>query len=211
MQVYSGASGNFNQIRQVGAMRGLVANPKGEIIPRPIKANFREGLSVLEYFISTHGARKGLADTALRTADSGYLTRRLVDVSQDVIIREDDCGTERGLPKVIGVRGEDGVVVKDDNAETAAYARTAAKEITHPTTGEVLAGAGEDLGDVKIAESHRGRHRGGHGPLGPDLRRQDRHVREVLRPLAGHRQGSSTSARRSASSPPSRSVSPARG
>jgi DNA-directed RNA polymerase subunit beta' len=152
MQVYSGASGNFNQIRQVGAMRGLVANPKGEIIPRPIKANFREGLSVLEYFISTHGARKGLADTALRTADSGYLTRRLVDVSQDVIIREDDCGTERGLPKVIGVKGEDGVVVKDENAETAAYARSAAKEITHPETGEVLAAAGEDLGDVKIAE-----------------------------------------------------------
>src|SRR3954468_2346904 len=90
MQVISGASGNFNQIRQVGAMRGLVANPKGEIIPRPIKANFREGLSVLEYFISTHGARKGLADTALRTADSGYLTRRLVDVSQDVIIREEN-------------------------------------------------------------------------------------------------------------------------
>ncbi|WP_370240761.1 DNA-directed RNA polymerase subunit beta' [Aeromicrobium sp.] len=152
MQVYSGASGNFNQIRQVGAMRGLVANPKGEIIPRPIKANFREGLSVLEYFISTHGARKGLADTALRTADSGYLTRRLVDVSQDVIIREDDCGTERGLPKVIGVVDETGTVVKDDNAETAAYARTAAKEIAHPQTGEVLAAAGEDLGDVKIAE-----------------------------------------------------------
>ncbi|WP_182379158.1 DNA-directed RNA polymerase subunit beta' [Nocardioides sp. WS12] len=152
MQVYSGASGNFNQIRQVGAMRGLVANPKGEIIPRPIKANFREGLSVLEYFISTHGARKGLADTALRTADSGYLTRRLVDVSQDVIIREDDCGTERGLSKVIGVRNEDGVVVKDDNAETAAYARSAATEIAHPTTGEVLAAGGDDLGDVKIAE-----------------------------------------------------------
>ncbi|MFC5731086.1 MULTISPECIES: DNA-directed RNA polymerase subunit beta' [Nocardioides] len=152
MQVYSGASGNFNQIRQVGAMRGLVANPKGEIIPRPIKANFREGLSVLEYFISTHGARKGLADTALRTADSGYLTRRLVDVSQDVIIREDDCGTERGLPKVIGVRNEAGVVEKDDNAETAAYARTAAVDIAHPDTGEVLAQAGDDLGDVKIAE-----------------------------------------------------------
>ncbi|MDN5745152.1 MAG: DNA-directed RNA polymerase subunit beta', partial [Nocardioidaceae bacterium] len=151
MQVYSGASGNFNQIRQVGAMRGLVANPKGEIIPRPIKANFREGLSVVEYFISTHGARKGLADTALRTADSGYLTRRLVDVSQDVIIREDDCGTERGLPKVIGVKMDDGVVVKDDNAETAAYARTAAAEIAHPETGEVLAAAGDDLGDVKIA------------------------------------------------------------
>src|SRR4029453_15847927 len=90
MMVDSGASGKIIQLRQVVAMRGLVANPKGDIIPRPIKANFREGLSVLEYFISTHGARKGLADTALRTADSGYLTRRLVDVSQDVIIREDD-------------------------------------------------------------------------------------------------------------------------
>lgn len=152
MQVYSGASGNFNQIRQVGAMRGLVANPKGEIIPRPIKANFREGLSVLEYFISTHGARKGLADTALRTADSGYLTRRLVDVSQDVIIREDDCGTERGLPKTIGERLEDGTVVKHENAETAAYARTSAVDIAHPTSGEILAAAGDDLGDVKIAE-----------------------------------------------------------
>ena len=152
MMVDSGASGNMMQIRQVAAMRGLVANPKGDIIPRPIKSNFREGLSVLEYFISTHGARKGLADTALRTADSGYLTRRLVDVSQDVIIREDDCGTERGLPKVIGVRGEDGVVRKDENAETAAYARTAAEQITHPETGETLAGAGEDLGDVKIGE-----------------------------------------------------------
>ena len=152
MMVDSGASGNMMQIRQVAAMRGLVANPKGDIIPRPIKANFREGLSVLEYFISTHGARKGLADTALRTADSGYLTRRLVDVSQDVIIREDDCGTERGLPKRIGVRGEDGVVRKDDNAETAAYARSAAVEVTHPETGDVLVEAGGDLGDVKIGE-----------------------------------------------------------
>lgn len=152
MMVESGASGNMNQIRQVAAMRGLVANPKGEIIPRPIKSNFREGLTVLEYFIATHGARKGLADTALRTADSGYLTRRLVDVSQDVIIREDDCGTERGLPKRIGERREDGTVVKAENAETAAYARSAATEITHPDTGEVLAGAGEDLGDVKIGE-----------------------------------------------------------
>ncbi len=152
MMVDSGASGNMNQIRQVAAMRGLVANPKGEIIPRPIKSNFREGLTVLEYFIATHGARKGLADTALRTADSGYLTRRLVDVSQDVIIREDDCGTERGLPKVIGVVGDDGVVRKDDNAETAAYARSAATEVTHPETGETLVEAGGDLGDVKIGE-----------------------------------------------------------
>jgi DNA-directed RNA polymerase subunit beta' len=152
MMVDSGASGNMMQIRQVAAMRGLVANPKGDIIPRPIKSNFREGLSVLEYFISTHGARKGLADTALRTADSGYLTRRLVDVSQDVIIREDDCGTERGLPKVIGVRAEDGAVGWHEHAETAAYARTSAVEVTHPETGDVLVGAGEDLGDVKIAE-----------------------------------------------------------
>ena len=95
MMANSGARGSFKQIRQLAGMRGLMANPKGEIIERPIKANFMEGLSVLEYFISTHGARKGLADTALRTADSGYLTRRLVDVSQDVIIRDADCGTER--------------------------------------------------------------------------------------------------------------------
>ena len=87
MMANSGARGSFSQIRQLAGMRGLMANPKGEIIERPIKANFMEGLTVLEYFISTHGARKGLADTALRTADSGYLTRRLVDVSQDVIIR----------------------------------------------------------------------------------------------------------------------------
>ncbi|HEY9566000.1 MAG TPA: DNA-directed RNA polymerase subunit beta' [Nocardioides sp.] len=152
MMVDSGASGNMNQIRQVAAMRGLVANPKGEIIPRPIKSNFREGLTVLEYFIATHGARKGLADTALRTADSGYLTRRLVDVSQDVIIREDDCGTERGLPKVIGEKLADGSVIKHENAETAAYARTAASDVEHPESGEILARAGEDLGDVKIAE-----------------------------------------------------------
>ena len=152
MMVHSGASGNMNQIRQVGAMRGLVANPKGEIIPRPIKANFREGLSVLEYFISTHGARKGLADTALRTADSGYLTRRLVDVSQDVIIREEDCGTERGLPRTIATRLEDGTLVTTDDVETSVYATTAATEVVHPETGEVLAAAGEDLGDVKIGE-----------------------------------------------------------
>jgi DNA-directed RNA polymerase subunit beta' len=97
MMSQSGARGNIEQVRQLAGMRGLVANPQGEIIPRPIKSNFREGLTVLEYFISTHGARKGLADTALRTADSGYLTRRLVDVSQEVIVREIDCGTEKGL------------------------------------------------------------------------------------------------------------------
>ena len=97
MMANSGARGSFKQIRQLAGMRGLMANPKGEIIERPIKANFMEGLSVLEYFISTHGARKGLADTALRTADSGYLTRRLVDVAQDMIVREVDCGTNEWI------------------------------------------------------------------------------------------------------------------
>jgi len=101
MMANSGARGSFKQIRQLAGMRGLMANPKGEIIERPIKANFMEGLSVLEYFISTHGARKGLADTALRTADSGYLTRRLVDVSQDVIIRDEDCKTDEHIEQSI--------------------------------------------------------------------------------------------------------------
>ena len=106
MMANSGARGSFNQIRQLAGMRGLMANPKGEIIERPIKANFMEGLSVLEYFISTHGARKGLADTALRTADSGYLTRRLVDVSQDVIIREEDCNTSDRIELPVLVDGQ---------------------------------------------------------------------------------------------------------
>ncbi|HKJ11303.1 MAG TPA: DNA-directed RNA polymerase subunit beta' [Ornithinimicrobium sp.] len=146
--VTSGARGNWFQLRQIAGMRGLMANPKGEIIPRPIKSNFREGLSVLEFFISTHGARKGLADTALRTADSGYLTRRLVDVSQDVIIREDDCGTERGFVMPIAVRNEDGSLREHDDVETAVYARTLAQDVEHE--GEVLAEAGIDLGDVVI-------------------------------------------------------------
>ncbi len=93
----SGARGNKSQVKQLGALRGLMAKPSGEIIESPITANFREGLSVLEYFISSHGARKGLADTALKTADSGYLTRRLVDVAQDVIVTEEDCGTLNGI------------------------------------------------------------------------------------------------------------------
>src|SRR4029079_16376083 len=102
----SGARGSKQQIRQLAGMRGLMATPSGEIIETPITSNFREGLTVLEYFLSTHGARKGLADTALRTADSGYLTRRLVDVSQDVIVTIDDCGTENGLTITRGADGE---------------------------------------------------------------------------------------------------------
>ena len=145
--VTSGARGNWMQVRQIAGMRGLVANPKGEIIPRPVKSNFREGFSVLEYFISSHGARKGLADTALRTADSGYLTRRLVDVSQDVIVREDDCGTERGLTLTIAEQTGSGVR-RDENVETSVYSRTLAADVERD--GEVLATAGADVGDVLI-------------------------------------------------------------
>ena len=151
MMVHSGARGNMTQMRQIAAMRGLVANPKGEIIARPIKSNFREGLSVLEYFISTHGGRKGQADTALRTADSGYLTRRLVDVSQDVIIREEDCGSERGLLKPIVAVGRDGSVVGAHNLDTSVYARTLASDVVD-AKGTVLAKAGIDLGDIVIRD-----------------------------------------------------------
>ncbi|GIH04277.1 DNA-directed RNA polymerase subunit beta' [Rhizocola hellebori] len=135
--IHSGARGNLLQLRQIAAIRGLVANPKGEIIPRPIKSSYREGLSVLEYFISTHGARKGLADTALRTADSGYLTRRLVDVSQDVIIREDDCGTDRAIPMQIGVQ-LDGQLSVHEHAETGGHARTLAEEVAGVPRGTDL-------------------------------------------------------------------------
>jgi DNA-directed RNA polymerase subunit beta' len=148
MMVYSGARGNMMQIRQIAGMRGLVANPKGEIIPRPIKSNFREGLSVLEYFISTHGARKGLADTALRTADSGYLTRRLCDVAQDVIIREEDCGTDRGLTLKIAAKDSTGTLVRDDHVETSLFGRNLAEDIS--ASGKVVLTAGTDLGDRNI-------------------------------------------------------------
>ena len=97
MMADSGARGSQSQIRQLAGMRGLMARPDGSIIETPITANFREGLNVLEYFVSTHGARKGLADTALKTANSGYLTRRLVDVAQDIVVTEPDCGTSKGL------------------------------------------------------------------------------------------------------------------
>ncbi|WP_458011635.1 DNA-directed RNA polymerase subunit beta' [Candidatus Solincola sp.] len=143
MMANSGARGNIKQIRQLAGMRGLVANPKGEIIDRPIKSNFREGLTVLEYFISTHGARKGLADTALRTADSGYLTRRLVDVSQEVIVREYDCGTDKGIPvRVHTPQGE---------LNPSLAARVALERVTHPRTGEVLLEPGDEI-DMAMVE-----------------------------------------------------------
>ncbi|GAA1608049.1 DNA-directed RNA polymerase subunit beta' [Leucobacter chromiireducens] len=147
--VSSGARGNWLQIRNIAGMRGLVSNPKGEIIPRPIINSYREGLSVAEYFIATHGARKGLADTALRTADSGYLTRRLVDVSQDVIIREEDCRTRRGLDLPIAEADANGVLVGDENVENSVYARTLAADAVDPS-GATVAAAGSDVGDVLI-------------------------------------------------------------
>src|ERR1700758_967252 len=156
MMANSGARGSFAQLRQLAGMRGLMANPKGEIIERPIKANFMEGLSVLEYFISTHGARKVLADTALRTADSGYLTRRLVDVSQDVVIREEDCKTKEfvdlplflpdGLNKSVAGR-----IVADDVHKPLASGKPGktvvarkGEEITMPRLREIV----EELGDI---------------------------------------------------------------
>ena len=143
--VTSGARGNWMQVRQIAGIRGLVSNPKGEIMPRPIKSSYREGLSVLEYFIATHGARKGLADTALRTANSGYLTRRLVDVSQDVIVREHDCGTRRGL--VLPLIDEDGALHQD--VETSIHGRTLAVDVKDEA-GNVLAAAGSDVSDGLI-------------------------------------------------------------
>ena len=139
MMANSGARGNIQQIRQLAGMRGLMADPSGQIIDLPIKANFREGLTVLEYFISTHGARKGLADTALRTADSGYLTRRLVDVSQDVIVRETDCGTEQGI-KVEEIKDGSEVIERLDERIEGRYAM---EDIIHPETKKVLVSAGD--------------------------------------------------------------------
>ncbi|MDQ3987915.1 MAG: DNA-directed RNA polymerase subunit beta' [Actinomycetota bacterium] len=149
MLVKAGAAGNMTQIRSLAGMRGLVSNPKGDYIPRPIKANFREGLSVLEYFIATHGARKGLADTALRTADSGYLTRRLVDVSQDVIVRETDCGTDRGIQMTVAAPGLDGTLQRDQFVETSLYARSTAEDAVD-AAGSVVLPRGADLGDPAI-------------------------------------------------------------
>ncbi|GII03118.1 DNA-directed RNA polymerase subunit beta' [Planobispora takensis] len=148
MMVQSGARGNLMQVRQISGIRGLVSNTKGETIPRPIKASFREGLSVLEYFISTHGQRKGLADTALRTADSGYLTRRLVDVAQDVIVREIDCGTDRAVPLHVGERDSAGNLVKAENAESNVHGRILAEDVV--VDGKVIASAGVDINDIHV-------------------------------------------------------------
>ncbi len=141
MMADSGARGSSQQIRQLGGMRGLMAKPSGEIIETPITANFREGLTVLQYFISTHGARKGLADTALKTANSGYLTRRLVDIAQDVIINEIDCGTTDGI--IVSALVEGGEIIQP--IEERVLGRLAAEDIRDPVTGEIIVSFNEEI------------------------------------------------------------------
>jgi len=148
MMVDSGARGNKNQIKQLSGMRGLMAKPSGEIIERPITSNFREGLSVLEYFISTHGARKGLADTALKTADSGYMTRKLVDVSQDVIITEPDCGTNKGITVEAIYSGDEEAA----SLSLRIHGRVSCEKITDPVSQEVIVKKGQ-LIDEKTAQA----------------------------------------------------------
>ncbi len=140
MMAFSGARGNISQVRQLVGMRGLMADPQGEIIDLPIKTNFREGLTVTEYIISSYGARKGLVDTALRTADSGYLTRRLVDVSQDVIVREADCGTKRGV-MITSMKDGDRVLIP---VQDRLLGRALADDVKHPETGEIIS-----VGDIQ--------------------------------------------------------------
>ena len=206
MMVDSGARGNPQQVRQIAGMKGLVSNPRGEMIPRPILASFREGLSVLEYFISTHGARKGLADTALRTADSGYLTRRLVDVAQELIVREEDCGTTRGI--------RIGSIQPDDETRAGLpgnpHRRPGAGPRRHPF--DRRGAAGRD-GDLAPGHGDPARRSGGDRDLRPvraHLRVGARRVRRRATAVRWPPTATSSSVRRSGSSRPSPSASPAR-
>lgn len=151
MMAFSGARGNLSQVRQLVGMRGLMANPQGEIIDLPIKTNFREGLTVTEYIISSYGARKGLVDTALRTADSGYLTRRLVDVAQDVIVRDIDCGTSRYIVVRAMTDGDRILIPLADRL----LGRVLAQEVLHPETGEMIADRNQDISDELAREIGR--------------------------------------------------------
>ena len=183
MMVGSGARGNVMQVRQIAGMRGLVANPRGEIIPRPIKSNFREGLSVLEYFISTHGARKGLADTALRTADSGYLTRRLVDVAQELIVREIACDTVRGIWVEDVLPGTESWRL----LETSLLGRCLAEDLTL-VDGTVIPRNTEVNDDWMHLHRRRPEHHARARAFGAHLRDGVRCVLVLLRPHARHRQ-----------------------
>ena len=224
MMTDSGARGNKGNIGQLGAMRGLMADPSGRIIDVPVRSNFREGMTVLEYFICTHGARKGLADTALRTADSGYLTRRLVDVAQDVITREDDCGTEEGswITRSHGRHDRDlPRPTRRRRTFRASPTRRPARRprpMRRPDQVEGQEGRARPILVDRNDDDHRGGRAAasrtpgsrGPGPLTAHLRGPLRRLPPVLRPQPRHRRGWSASARRSASSPPSRSASRAR-
>src|SRR5437660_5620340 len=150
LMVDSGARGNREQVRQLAGMRGLMSKPSGEVIEHPITANFREGLSVLQYFISTHGARKGLADTALKTADSGYLTRRLVDVAQDVIVTEQDCQTFDGI--VVSAIMEGGDILEP--LRDRIVGRTAQEDVYDPLTGDKLISQNDEITDELANSIH---------------------------------------------------------
>ena len=191
MMFDSGSRGSRDQIRQLAGMRGLMAKPQkkltggiGEIIESPIKSNFREGLSVLEYFISTHGARKGLADTALKTADAGYLTRRLCDVAQDVTITEEDCGTIMGLEISALKEGED---IIEPLAERI-VGNVAAEDVEDPQLLDdsgrraLLVESGSMISEDVAKQIEESRHRVGEDPLGAHVRGQARPLPDVLRP-----------------------------
>ena len=176
MMSHSGARGSPAQMKQLAAMRGLMAKPSGEIIETPIISNFKEGLTVLEYFNSTHGARKGLADTALKTANSGYLTRRLVDVAQDSIITTVDCGTEKGIRMRAII--DAGQVVA--SLTSRILGRTAAEDL-RDQEGKVIVPDGEMIQEWHIEPINAAGHSGGEDPLGADLRGQERRLRHLLR------------------------------
>ncbi len=183
MMADSGARGSAAQIRQLAGMRGLMAKPDGSIIETPITANFREGLNVLQYFISTHGARKGLADTALKTANSGYLTRRLVDVTQDLVVTEDDCGTSNGVAMKALVEG--GEVI--EALRERILGRSVAADVVNPETQATLFHAGT-VAQRRRSRADRGAgHRRGQGAHSADLRHALRSVRHLLRPRPGPR------------------------
>src|SRR5205085_11382123 len=151
MMAHSGARGSPAQMKQLAGMRGLMAKPSGEIIESPIISNFKEGLSVLEYFNSTHGARKGLADTAPKTANSGYLTRRLVDVAQDVIISEPDCGTLKGISSTAIVEGGEEI----ESLRDRIVGRTALEDVIDPVEGRGIVESNEEINEDLAAEIQR--------------------------------------------------------
>ena len=205
MMVGSGARGNMTQMRQIAGMRGLVANPRGDMIPRPIKKNFREGLETLEYFIATPGARKGLVDTALRTADSGYLTRRLVDVAQELIVREEDCGTTLGIwvENVQPDTASDEVLPRDEPVRPGAAPRRHAggRHVLHAQHGRSARPRSPPCATIPRSTGCRCARC---SPATPSS--------ACAPPATGGRSPparGSSSARPSASSPPSRSASPA--